>query len=87
MLEKLVNCFLKASGGIIVNCTEKKKNFGNQKKDGWVGRYDDSAACKLLHGEYLAYGLIHKIIHNFSFKLPFKFYHRLVLYEISCICL
>ena len=24
---------------------------------------------------------------TFSSKLPFKFYHRLVLYEISCICL
>ena len=80
VLEKLVNCFLKASGGIITNCPEKKK-------DGWVGRYDDSAVCKLLHGGYLAYRLIHKIIHNLSSKLPFKFYHRLVLYEISCICL
>ena len=54
---------------------------------GWVGRYDDSAVCKLLHGGYLAYRLIHKIIHNLTSKLPFKFYHRLVLYEISWICL
>ena len=52
----------------------------------WVGRYDD-VACKFLHGGYLAYRLLHKTIHNLSFKLFFKSLHRLVLYEITFIFL